>query len=89
MAWLFASGHAVDIVLAFILLEAVFLKLRGWNLRDLALMLLPAVLILLGLRAALTGAAWWWIALPLILSLPVHLTDMLRRDRTQRKARKP
>ncbi|WP_394730678.1 hypothetical protein [Altererythrobacter sp. GH1-8] len=84
MTWLFASGHAVDIVLAVIALEAVVLKLRGWRIRDLALMLLPAIFILLGLRAALVGAAWWWIALPLIVSLPVHLLDVRTR-----KTRRP
>ena len=36
-------------------------------------------LIVLGLRAALTGADWWWIALPLGLSLPLHLLDLRAR----------
>lgn len=84
MAWLFASGHAVDIVLAVIALEALILKMRGWTMRELALMLLPAVLILLGLRAALVGADWWWIALPLLASLPVHLADIKYR-KTQKR----
>lgn len=34
---------------------------------------------MLGLRAALTGADWWWIALPLGLSLPLHLYDLAGR----------
>jgi hypothetical protein len=34
---------------------------------------------MLGLRAALVGASWPWIALPLAASFPVHLVDLLRR----------
>ena len=51
-----------------------------WTAADAALRLFPGVLMMLGLRAALTGAAWPWIALPLALSFPVHLAD-LRRGR--------
>ncbi len=80
-AWLFASGHAVDIVLAVIALEAAYLKVRGWNTQEVLFMLLPAVFILLGLRAALVGASWLWIALPLLASLPVHLADIRQRKR--------
>ncbi|NVE94976.1 hypothetical protein [Altererythrobacter lutimaris] len=83
-AWLFAGGRAIDFVLVVIAAEAIVLKTRGWSLRELALMLMPAVLILLGLRAALVGAEWWWIAFPLLASLPVHLADV-----RQRKTRKP
>ncbi|XUU61799.1 hypothetical protein ACRAQ6_05890 [Erythrobacter sp. HA6-11] len=83
-AWLFASGRAIDFVLVVIAAEAVFLKARGWAMLELVFMLMPAVLILLGLRAALVGAEWWWIALPLLASLPVHLADV-----RQRKTRKP
>jgi len=36
-------------------------------------------LIVLGLRGALVGAAWWWIALPLAASLPLHLLDLRAR----------
>lgn len=86
MANLFASGHAVDIVLFVILLEAAWLRWRGWRPGDIALLLLPAVLILLGLRAALTGADWQWIALPLALSLPVHLVDLSRRSRRREQS---
>ncbi|QZH76761.1 MAG: hypothetical protein JY451_15675 [Erythrobacter sp.] len=75
----FASGRAVDVVLAVILIETVYLLWRGWRVSDLALLLLPAVLMLLALRAALVGADWIWIALPLALSFPVHLADLSRR----------
>ena len=39
------------------------------------------MLIVLALRAALTGADWPAIALPLALALPVHLFDLRGRLR--------
>lgn len=83
MEWLFARGHAVDIVLAVLGIEAVWLAARGRKLADIALLMLPAVAILLALRGALTGASWHWIALPLALSFPVHLADLRRRFRAR------
>jgi hypothetical protein len=75
----FASGHAVDLVLAVLALEAVWLIASRKSLVDVLVMLLPAALILLGLRAALAGMAWPWIAAPLALSFPAHLLDLRRR----------
>jgi hypothetical protein len=80
IASLFASGHAADIVLAVLALEALWLRLaKGWRGLEIAALLGPAVLIVLGLRAALVGAAWWWVALPLAASLPLHLHDLRQR----------
>ena len=80
MEALFASGHAADLILVVLGLEAAWLRLRhGWSWRALAALLGTAALIVLGLRAALVGAAWWWIALPLALSLPLHLADLASR----------
>ncbi|MBC2668514.1 hypothetical protein ACFOON_07230 [Novosphingobium piscinae] len=79
MESLFASGHAADVILAALALEAAWLRARGWPLGTITAMLLPAALIVLGLRAALVGSAWPWIALPLALSLPAHLADLARR----------
>ena len=80
IASLFASGHAADIVLAVLALEALWLRLaKGWRGLEIAALLGPAVLIVLGLRAALVGAAWWWVALPLAASLPLHLHDLRSR----------
>ncbi len=77
MAWFFASGHAVDLVLGVLAVEAVWLWSRG---RRYALpALLPGALILLGLRAALTGAGWQIVALWLALSFPAHVFDLRRR----------
>jgi hypothetical protein len=80
MADFFASGHAADLILGVLLVEALWLRLaRGWGWGAIAGLLGPAALIVLGLRAALTGAAWWWIALPLAASLPLHLADLRSR----------
>lgn len=79
MEWLFASGHAVDVVLAVLAAEAVWLLAKGRSWRDIALLMLPAVAILLALRSALVGAEWYWIAAPLALSFPIHLADLRQR----------
>lgn len=79
MSWLFASGHAVDVVLAFMLLEGIWLVARGRALLTVFLMLMPGALMLVALRAALTGLPWYWIAVPLTVSLPLHLADLRHR----------
>ena len=76
----FASGHAVDLVLVVMLAEAVYLLARRRRSPlDLALALLPGALLLLALRAALTGAQWPAIALLVAASFPAHLADIRRR----------
>lgn len=79
MGQFFASGRAVDLVLAVLLVEAIWLKFRGNRWADIAPALLPAVLMMIALRAALTGMAWPFISVPLILAFPVHLYDLKRR----------
>lgn len=80
MAWLFASGHAADIVLAVIAAELAWLvTFGGWRVAQALLRLAPGAFMLLSLRAALTGSDWRWIALPLVLSFPVHLGDLRKR----------
>lgn len=80
MDWLFRSGHAADLILAVLAAEALWLGRAGRrHTADALLMLLPAVLIVIALRGALTGAHWLWIALPLALSFPAHLIDLARR----------
>ena len=81
MQWLFESGHAADVVLAVLAAEAVLLRLRGWRVAELAGLLGPAALIVLGLRAALVGADWYWVALPVALAFPLHLLDLRARAR--------
>lgn len=81
MSWLFASGHAVDLVLVFMLLEGAWLVARRWSVLTVFLMLAPGALMLLALRAALVGLPWYWISLPLTVSLPLHLADVRHRRR--------
>lgn len=85
MAWLFASGHAVDVVLAVIAIEAVWLvAVTRWRVREAVLCLAPGALMLLALRAALTGQDWRMIALYLLLSFPLNLADLAQRSRQQK-----
>lgn len=83
----FASGRAVDIVLAVLAVEAIWLRLRSNLWADIIPALLPAVLMMIALRAALTGLAWPFVSLPLILAFPVHLCDLRRRGMLRRTAR--
>ena len=75
----FASVHAVDVVLGVLLIEAIWLKRRRNHWADIAPALLPAVLMMVALRAALTGMAWPFVSIPLALAFPVHLYDLRRR----------
>ncbi len=78
--WLFAQGHAADMVLVVMAVEGAWLvRHKHWSAGDAACRLLPGALMMLGLRAALTGAAWPLVALPVALSFPVHLADLRRR----------
>ena len=72
----FASGRAVDVVLLVLLVEAIWLKMRGNVWADIIPALLPAVLMMIALRAALTGMAWPFISIPLALAFPVHIYDL-------------
>ena len=79
MEALFASGHAADIVLGVLAVEAVILARRGWSLTTIIGLIGPAALIVLGLRAALVGAEWYWVSLPVALAFPLHLLDLRQR----------
>lgn len=79
----FASGHAADAVLGVLALEGLWLRGRGWSLARIAKLLGPAILIVLGVRAALVGADWYWVALPLAASFPLHIMDLLDRLRAE------
>ena len=67
-------------MLLVIAIELAWLVARGWSISAALLRLGPGALLLLALRAALTGLDWPWIALPLLLSFPVHLADLIRRN---------
>jgi hypothetical protein len=83
--WLFESGHAADLVIAVLLIEFAWLTAaKGRGAGEVAAILLPAVLMMLALRGALTGADWPMIALPLAAAFPVHLLDLARRGAAAR-----
>jgi hypothetical protein len=87
MAELFASGRIIDLILVLLVVEGLALLAwqrwfrQGPQPLDLLPNLVAGGLLLVALRAALTGAAWPWIALPLALALPAHLADLSRLRR--------
>lgn len=80
------SGRAVDVVLAFVAVEALILL---WLLRrrpglgplDVVGQLAAGALLLGAVRCALTGADPRWTAGCLLAALPAHLFDLVRRWR--------
>ena len=82
MAEFFASGRVVDLILGLMLLEGLALALlwhrRGLGVppRALWVNLAAGGAMLLAVRAALTGASWVWIWMPLLLALVMHLADL-------------
>jgi uncharacterized membrane protein YjjP (DUF1212 family) len=86
METLFASGRIVDIVIAFMVVEAVALLVaRRWGSRltplDIALLLLPGLFLLLAMRAAVSGDGWHLVAVWLLAALVAHLADLAQRLR--------
>ena len=87
MGELFAGGRIVDLILAFMVLEALVLLV--WRRRtghgiaplDLVASLLAGALLLLALRFALAGIAWPAIAACLAAALGAHVWDLARRWR--------
>jgi hypothetical protein len=85
MSALFASGHAVDIILALTAAEATGIVLlhrsgHGPNL-DVLVTLLSGVGLLVALRCALVGAWWGWIGLWLLVALVAHVVDLASRKK--------
>ena len=89
MAELFASGRIVDLILAFVALEA--LVLIGWRLYrgrgpspvTLACNLAAGAALMLAIRAALTGSDWTIVAGCMLASLAAHLTEMCLKFRAE------
>ena len=85
MSELFATGRIVDLLLALIILECAILWAyrrasgRGVPTSALIANLTSGACLLLGLRAALTGAGWEWVALWLAAALIAHLNDLHSR----------
>lgn len=83
MAWLFASGHVVDLILLVIAAEAaVLLGLRrrtGGGVPGLAAFLLSGACLLLALRVALTDGWWGWTGFWLAAAGAAHVLDLRGR----------
>jgi hypothetical protein len=85
MAELFASGRAVDLILALVAVEAALLALRrhlytdGPSVLSLAPNLLSGACLLVALRTALTQSWWGWTALCVLAALAAHLLDLNTR----------
>ena len=85
MSGLFATGHVVDLLLAVVFAEAVFIAMyrgktgRGVRLREVAGSLFTGVFLLLALRCALVGESSYWIASWLLAAVLAHLVDLTGR----------
>ena len=84
---LFASGLVVDLALVLVAVEAGFLAWHrrrtggGVPLGETIAFLASGACLLLALRAALAGASWEWMALPMAGALAAHLADLALRWR--------
>ena len=81
----FASGRIIDLILGLVVIEGAALALwRRWSgtgpgLEGMAANLLSGACLLLAVRAALTDAAWQWVAAALLGSLLAHVADLYGR----------
>lgn len=85
---LFESARAIDLVLGFVVLEALLLLAlrrrlrRGPSPREILALLLPGACLMLAVRAALTGPSGVEIGGWLLAALVSHLVDLGLRWRT-------
>ncbi len=83
----FSVRFMVDLVIGFTLMEALALWLwhqstgRGVAPGEWALNLLSGLCLMGAVRAALTDAPWFWVALGLAAAGAVHAADLARRWR--------
>ena len=87
------SGRIIDLILGLTVLEAIALVVlhrlrgRGVDPREFAANLLSGCLLLLAMRAYVSGAGWIWIATSLLLAGVAHSVDMARRWRWKQEGR--
>ena len=83
--WFFTSGRVVDVALVCLAAEAIAFAIshrigpRDSDLPALLANSLAGALLLLALRAALTGSWWGWIALALTGALLAHALELQQR----------
>jgi hypothetical protein len=84
---LFQTGRIVDLILLLMVVEGAGLLLlrrrlgRGMPASEILAFLAAGATLMLGLRAALVGAGWGWIALALAVGGAAHLAFLLLRWR--------
>lgn len=87
MTEFFSSGLAFDVVLGFMVVEALALAAwryktgRGLAAGEIAGVLLPGLFLLLALRSVVAGSQWMWISAFLLAALVAHMVDLRRRWR--------
>ena len=85
---LFQSGCIVNLIIGLMVIEtAALIAYRRFTGRGIAAAALLANMaaggcLLLALRAALAGANWTLVAIPVAVALPLHLLDMRSRWNT-------
>jgi hypothetical protein len=85
MLELFADGRALDLVIAFVAIEALAVLIwkrasgRGPATLPFVSNLLSGAFLLLASRNALAGASWIWIAPCLLAAFVAHVADLLGR----------
>ena len=82
MEGFFAGGYVADLAIALLAAEAALLALwrpGGLRLATSLPFLAAGACLLLALRVALTGGAWWWVARALLGALLTHLADLAVR----------
>jgi hypothetical protein len=93
MQALFESGRIVDVILLVFAVEAIvafaWLRPSGRAAFGLAANLAAGACLLLGVRAALVGSGWHWVAFWIALSLPFHLADLASRWRMRSRPSSP
>lgn len=88
MSGIFADGRIIDIVFLTIAVEVAVLYYlrkktgRGPTLAAVAPFLAAGIFLLIGMRIALVGGRWEWIAAALAFSGVAHAIDMWRRFRS-------
>ncbi len=84
MAYAIQSGHLIEAILAFTVIEWLMLAMyhrhtgRGVAPADVSRNLLSGLFLMLALREALVGGWWGWIAACLGASFLAHLGDLRR-----------
>ena len=92
MSELFFSGRIVDVIIGLILLQGLLgqvlvPRIIRLSTRDYFFTVLPGIMLLLSLRAALVQAQWLWISACLLGGLLTHWLDLWHRNHARQEFR--